>query len=252
MAAGLSKKLNISESELQKLKTDREKIKVSEIIFDYIKFNRIEFKAILNKFKSQTIYENGGFEEVANFQSLQINYGIGGIHAAIPNKIFEETNEYLLKSLDVTSFYPFIMIQNDLHPEHIDKNVFKSLLLEYFNERMKYPKKHPANYLYKIFLNSIYGLTNDEFSFLKDRKVTLAVCINGQLLLTMLLDMIVTKIQKAQIIMMNTDGFEIMIPRNMESLYLSICKEWENITKLSLEHFNYQKLIEFQKNLLSH
>jgi len=43
--------------------------------------------------------------------------------------------------------------------------------------------------------------------------------------------------------MQNTDGLEMMIPANKRDLYFSICKQWEEMTKLQLEHDQYQKLI---------
>ncbi len=94
----------------------------------------------------------------------------------------------------------------------------------------------------KILLNATYGLTNDEYSFLRDRAVTLSICINGQLLLTMLLEMLAEKMP-LELVMMNTDGFEVRIPRAYEETYNSVCKEWESLTKLELEFVDYQKMI---------
>ena len=134
------------------------------------------------------------------------------------------------------------MIRNGLCPEHIDKDVFLSLYEGYYEERKKYNKEQPENYIYKILLNATYGLTNDEFSFLKDQQVTLAICINGQLLLTQLLEML-SVIPECKLIMMNTDGFEVIIPRQHEQKYYEICKQWEQLTKLELEFADYSKMI---------
>lgn len=86
-------------------------------------------------------------------------------------------------------------------------------------------------------------LSNDKYSFLRDREVTLSICINGQLLLTMLMENLTLNIPDSKLYMMNTDGFEILIPREFEELYHSICKEWEQLTKLELEFVDYQKMI---------
>jgi len=43
--------------------------------------------------------------------------------------------------------------------------------------------------------------------------------------------------------MQNTDGLEMMIPIGMKDRYLEICKEWEQMTKLQLEHGEYSKMI---------
>jgi hypothetical protein len=95
----------------------------------------------------------------------------------------------------------------------------------------------------KILLNASYGLSNDEYSFLRDRQVTLSICINGQLLLTQLMEEITSKIPDSQLIMMNTDGFEVKIPREYEELYLKLCRQWEKLTNLELEFVDYAKMI---------
>jgi len=68
------------------------------------------------------------------------------------------------------------------------------------------------------------------------------ITINGQLSLMMLYEMIMERIPDAIPIMHNTDGLETKIPREYVDLYLSICKEWEDLTNLQLEHDEYQKL----------
>jgi hypothetical protein len=58
----------------------------------------------------------------------------------------------------------------------------------------------------------------------------------------MLLEMLAEKIP-LDLVMMNTDGFEVSIPREYEEVYSSVCKEWELLTNLELEFVDYQKLI---------
>jgi hypothetical protein len=43
--------------------------------------------------------------------------------------------------------------------------------------------------------------------------------------------------------MQNTDGLEMMIPAEHKEKYLEICKEWEAMTQLTLEHDQYQKMV---------
>jgi hypothetical protein len=59
----------------------------------------------------------------------------------------------------------------------------------------------------------------------------------------MLMEDIITQIPEAQLVMMNTDGFEVKIPRIHEDLYNVICKKWETLTSLELEFVDYQKMI---------
>jgi hypothetical protein len=43
-------------------------------------------------------------------------------------------------------------------------------------------------------------------------------------------------------IMQNTDGLETKIPRKYVDKYYEVCKEWEKLTKLELEHDTYDKI----------
>lgn len=238
----LSRAMRIPLNDLRSMQTIRDVVHVKDIIFPYVDFKLSIFQDVLSHFKSLSLENKANFEKIVNYKGIPIVYGLGGIHAAPKNKIFQSDERKIIKSLDVVSFYPNLMIRNNLCPEHLPKDVFLPLYEGFFNERRSIPKSDPRNYILKILLNSTYGLTNDEYSFLRDRAVTLSICINGQLLLTMLLEMLAEKIP-LELVMMNTDGFEVSIPREYEEVYSSVCKEWESLTKLELEFVDYQKLI---------
>ena len=238
----LSRAMRIPLNDLKSMATTRDVVHVKDIIFPYVDFKKPIFQDVLEHFKSLSLENKANFEKIVTYKGIPIVYGLGGIHAAPKNRIFESDEKKIIKSLDVVSFYPNLMIRNNLCPAHLPKNVFLPLYEGFFNERRSIPKSDPRNYILKILLNSTYGLTNDEYSFLRDRAVTLSICINGQLLLTMLLEMLAEKIP-LELVMMNTDGFEVSIPREYEESYISICKEWEQLTNLELEFVDYQKLI---------
>lgn len=238
----LSRAMRIPLNDLKSMSTSRDVVHVKDIIFPYVTFNTEKFQEVLTHFQSLSLKNKDNFEKIVNYKGIPIVFALGGIHAAPKNKVYESDDNRIIKSLDVVSFYPNLMIRNNLCPAHLSKDVFLPLYEGFFNERKSIPKSDPRNYILKILLNSTYGLTNDEYSFLRDRAVTLSICINGQLLLTKLLEMLAEKIP-LELIMMNTDGFEVSIPRAYEEVYHSICKEWELLTKLELEFVDYQKMI---------
>jgi hypothetical protein len=238
----LSRAMRIPLNDLRSMSTIRDIVHVKDIIFPYVRFQQPVFQEVLAHFQTLALESKANFEKIVNYKGIPIVYALGGIHAAPKSKIFESNEKKIIKSLDVVSFYPNLMIRNNLCPAHLPNDVFLPLYEGFFNERRSIPKGDPRNYILKILLNSTYGLTNDEYSFLRDRAVTLSICINGQLLLTMLLEMLAEKIP-LELIMMNTDGFEVRIPREYEEVYSSICKEWEQLTNLELEFENYQKMI---------
>lgn len=55
--------------------------------------------------------------------------------------------------------------------------------------------------------------------------------------------MVSLAIPEAQPLMLNTDGFEMMIPETKVDVYLKVCEIWEKMTQLSLEHDQYSKMI---------
>lgn len=69
------------------------------------------------------------------------------------------------------------------------------------------------------------------------------ITINGQLSLVMLYEMLAEGIPGSVPLMQNTDGLEMMIPKQYKQKYLDICAEWEKTTKLQLEHDEYKKII---------
>jgi len=242
----LSKETGISKFDLKQLRTFRNKIVVKDIILPYIKFQTPEFQRLLNQFNKLEINPNetkNSFKYTIRYKGVNTDFGLGGVHGAADSGIYESTEDMIIMSSDVTSFYPNLAIRNGWAPAHLPKREFCNLYEWFFEERKKIPKKDPKNYVYKIILNSTYGLSNDKNSFLYDPEFTMRITINGQLSLVMLYEMLVEGIPGSVPLMQNTDGLEMMIPKQYKQKYLDICAEWEKTTKLQLEHDEYKKMI---------
>jgi hypothetical protein len=242
----LSKKTGMKKYDLKQLRTIRESIIVGDIILPYVKFKRKEFINIHEKFKSLVINTNetkGGFKYSLTHKGVKTDYGLGGLHGATRAGVYEAKDGMIIMTSDVTSFYPNLAIRNQWSPAHIAKEDFCEQYEWFFDERKKIPKKDPRNYVYKIILNSTYGLSNDENSFLYDPEFTMRITINGQLSLTMLYEMLSDAIPSSIPLMQNTDGLEMMIPAHMRDVYLDTCKRWEEMTLLQLEHDEYERMI---------
>ena len=242
----LSKELKIPKYDLKKLRTFRSVIKINGLILDYIKFETLEFNNLLDKFKTVELNPNqtkGGFKYSVSYKGVKTHFGLGGAHGAAKAGVYESDEDNIIMSSDVTSFYPNLAIMNKISPAHLDKKAFCDLYEWFFIERKKIPKSDPMNYVYKIILNSTYGLSNDKNSFLYDPQFTMFITVNGQLTLMMLYEMIMEAIPEAIPLLQNTDGVETIIPRSKVDLYNEVCKKWEEITNLNLEHDSYKKLI---------
>ena len=242
----LSEEMGVKKYDLKNLRTKRDLIRVKEIILPYTKFKTKPFQMLLDNFNDLVINAKdtkGGFKYHMTYKGVQTDFGLGGAHGCTKSGVYESNEDMIIMSSDVTSFYPNLAIRNKWSPAHLPKEIFCDKYEWFFEERKKLPKKDPKNYVYKIILNSTYGLSNDENSFLYDPEFTMRITINGQLTLMMLYEMLSEGIPGSVPLMQNTDGVEMIIPKQYRDKYLEICKEWETITNLQLEHDQYTKMI---------
>jgi hypothetical protein len=240
----LSKKLDMTKPEIKALRTPRPVIYLGQCILPYVTFKTPEFQAVLDYFRTKVITSTkDDFEYVMNYRGMKTKYKLGGIHGAREAGIYEAKPGWTIVTSDVTSFYPNLAIKNGFHPGHLPQKEFCELYEWFFEERKKIPKTDPKNYVYKLILNSTYGLTGDENSFLYDPKMTMQITVNGQLLLSMLYEMLAESIPEAIPLMQNTDGLEMMIPEDKFDEYMKICDKWGLITQLNLEHDEYSKMV---------
>lgn len=241
----LEKKTGIPKYELSQRQTKRSVIVVKDLILNYIEFKTLEFQKLLNNFSALRLDPmnlKGQFKASVNYRGVKTDFGLGGVHGA-KRGIYEPEEYMTLMSSDVVSYYPNLAIRNGWSPAHIPNKDFCEQYEWFFTERRKIPKSDIRNYVYKIILNATYGLSNDKHSYLYDPEFTMKITVNGQLSLMMLYENLVENIPGAIPVMQNTDGVEIMIPSKYMDKYMQICKDWEKLTMLELEHDEYQKLM---------
>lgn len=236
--------------ETKKLRTYRESIVLDECLFDYIKFKTSRFQKLLDDIKLTVVVNTKGeFKKTVVYKNSRFEYGTGGLHQSIKAGVYNSDDEWILKDADVSSYYPNIPIQNKLFPEHLGIEFCDVYEEEIVGVRMKEkakPKGEGDNGIiegFKEAANIAYGKSNDEHSFLYDPKYTLSTTINGQLLLTMLIEELYENIPDLEMIQVNTDGITIRIKRKYEELYNQICKNWEKESKLVLEYVDYDKMV---------
>lgn len=242
----LSDKTGIPKKEIKYSRTNRSKIYAKDIILPYVHFKDVQLQNLLNSFMNAVIDPNntkGSLNYSVNYCGVKTDFGLGGVHGARDPGVYKSEDGMVIMSSDVKSYYPNLAIRNGWSPKHIPKKEFCELYEWFYDERLKIPKSDPRNYVYKIILNSTYGLSNDKFSFLYDPQFTMQITINGQLSLMMLYEMIVDRIPGSIPIMQNTDGLETIIPEEYIDEYMKICEEWEQMTQLVLEHDQYQKIV---------
>lgn len=171
----------------------------------------------------------------------RIDFGVGGLHASLSERIVKETKSYMVRDADVSSMYPNIAISNRIYPEHLGEK-FCDIYQDMYEQRKSYAKNTAENAMLKLALNGTYGKSNDKFSVFYDPKFTMSITINGQLSLLMLADRLL-QIEGLKLVQLNTDGLTVAMLRSTEDQYKDICTQWQSDVKLELEFVDYSKMI---------
>lgn len=160
--------------------------------------------------------------------------GYGGIHAAIPNYFFVETEDRVIRNKDVASYYPHLMTLCGYTSRNIPSaQIFEDVL----ETRMKAKAsgdKATANAL-KLVVNTTYGALLNKYNDLFDPLMGRSVCITGQLFLMELAQHLYADIPDLKIVQLNTDGIMVECDRKYLPKLDEICDEWQSRTGFGLE-----------------
>lgn len=171
---------------------------------------------------------------------LRIDFGVGGIHGSLSDKIVKETSKYAIRDADVSSMYPNIAISNRVYPEHLGES-FCDIYQDVYEQRKSYPKGSAENAMLKLALNSVYGDSNNKYSVFYDPQYTMRITINGQLSLLLLAEKLL-EIEGLKLVQLNTDGLTVAMLRDTENEYKAVCKAWEKQVGLELEYVDYARM----------
>ena len=188
-----------------------------------------KYKRVINWFVKQRTVKDEDACLNAVVCGIPHQFGWGGLHGAPADPVHRKG---LLIHVDVTSFYPSIMIKYDMLSRNVkDKSVYKQI----YDTRVALKKagKKAEQAPYKIILNSTFGICKDPSSAAYDPRRAKEVCVNGQLLL---LDLLEHLEDHCELIQSNTDGLIIQIPDTDEAFDTidDVCFEWETRTGMSL------------------
>lgn len=224
------------------MQTPRDSINLADVILSMVQFHEPEFNRILDWFKSQTITETKGSIKDINctIDGFKFDFGTGGIHGSVEPTIIQADDDHMILDIDVTSYYPTIAIANRLYPAHLGEK-FCDIYEELFNERKGHAKGTAENAMLKLALNGVYGDSNNEYSPFYDPQYTMAITINGQIMLCMLAEALMAD-KMVDMIQVNTDGLTIRCPRHLYGWVGAVCKWWEQLTGLALEEAEYSRM----------
>lgn len=238
--------VNKKEDTVKRQRTHRDVLKFSECIPDYINFKTKEFRDLHEYLKGIAVTElKDSFKYSVEYNNFQFDLGTGGIHGSIKSGVYEADDEYVIVDADVGSMYPSLAITLGLYPEHLGKEFLEVYEDDLLKPRLEAKKRGDKvmDLGFKLSLNSVYGKSNSQFSWLFDPLYTLKTTLSGQLALSMLSEMLCTGVPNLTMLQINTDGLTVRIPKEYKRKYWEICKEWEELTKLNLEYVSYSKMI---------
>ena len=192
--------------------------------------------------------DSGAVGMPAELKSLKIRIGnsvykmgIGGLHSTESAAGHVAGGGVKLIDRDVTSYYPFIILNQGLYPKHLGTNflsVYNSIVQRRLAAKRAGNKKD-ANSL-KIVINGSFGKLGSKYSILYSPDLLIQVTISGQLNLLMLIEQI--ELAGINVVSANTDGIVIKCPDHMEETLNKIVKWWEQVTNFETEDTEYLAL----------
>lgn len=167
--------------------------------------------------------------------------GIGGLHSCEKSQFVEALEGEQLYELDVSSYYPNIILQQGLSPETMGKpflQVYGSIV----NRRIAAKQagnKVEADTL-KICVNGSFGKLGSKYSALYSPDLLIQTTITGQLALLMLIEKL--HLAGITIVSANTDGVVVHHSDALTETAEQIAWEWMLDTSYTLEQTHYCKL----------
>ena len=231
--------------------TVRDQIALGPLVFDQIRFETPQFQAIHQHFLKTTIRETKGVFEglTADFAGMEWTFGTGGIHAAPEDgRACIATPERAVITVDVSSYYPNVAVENRLAPEHLGQ-AFVSVYATLRDRKAAYKAQglKQEETTAKLSANAVFGKGGSKFSCLSDPAFMLGITINGQLLLCVLAEQL-AKVPTLVMVQANTDGITLCVDRVYMPQVDAIVKWWEQSTSLTLDYDKWSKFFQRDVN----
>jgi hypothetical protein len=229
-------------------RTERRIIAFKDLIDNNIKFKSEELSEFLREIRNTVInvgtIDNNKISKLKRniiFKGTKYTFAKGGLHSNDNPGIFKSTDSYSLYDADVNSFYPKVIINLRLCPEHLIKTTFLFIVEFITNKRLE-----TGDNILKIVINAIFGKMGDIYSWLYDLVPMYSTTINGQLLLLMLIEDL--EYNNLHVISANTDGIITIVPNDRFSEYKYICDNWSKLHNFGLKFTEIIKYVRLNVN----
>lgn len=241
-------KTGLTWQDIRDLRSPMSVIPLKDVILPFIKYDSPILQRVLDDMKNQIVSPGRkGYENKFVFNNLRYSVGVGGIHSVNSPEIIIPRDDEMLIDIDVASLYPSMLIEYEFYPKHLGKE-FLEVYKQIKDERIeaKHNGDKVKNETLKLALNGLSGNLQNEHNFCYSPFAVMQIRINGQLLLLMLAEKL-TQIG-CRIIQANTDGLFVLLKKDAYSKVNSICREWEQLTKLTLEEDRFKAMYQYAIN----
>lgn len=217
---------------------------------DFLEYTTETMIDVLSMVKSAefVVGDTGGVEMPKELGDAEVRIGsgvyrmgIGGLHSSETSVVHHADDDHLLVDRDVASYYPAIILGQQLYPKHLGPSflkVFKTIV----DRRLAAKRsgdKVTADAL-KITINGTFGKLGSKWSCLYSPHLMIQVTITGQLALLMLIEQL--EVSGIPVVSANTDGVVIRCPRARRDDMLAIVADWEQRTNFDTEETEYRSL----------
>lgn len=217
---------------------------------EYLSFKSQTMKDVLEVVRSSrfVVGETGHIDLPETLTGMDIRIGnsvyrmgIGGLHSTEHCVSHYSDDEYELEDADVASFYPRIILNQGLYPEHLGAD-FLITYEEIVTTRLQAKEagnKTVADSL-KIVINASFGKFGNKYSILYSPQFVIQVTLSGQLSLLMLIDALESV--GIQVVSANTDGIVIKARHDQKELRDKILKWWQKVCGFEMEYTRYESI----------
>lgn len=234
--------------DIKDLRSPMDVIPLNKVILPFIKYDSPILQKVLDDMKSQIVSPGRkGYENKFIFEGLRYSVGVGGIHSVNDPEIVIPKEDEMLIDIDVASLYPSMLIEYGFYPKHLGPE-FLEIYRQIKDERIE--AKHNGNKVknetLKLALNGLSGNLQNPHNFCYSPFAVMQIRINGQLLLLMLAEKL-TQLG-CRIVQANTDGLFVLLKKSVYDSVNKVCREWEQLTKLTLEEERFKAMYQYAIN----
>lgn len=180
--------------------------------------------------------------KVIELYGTKYQMGVGGLHSKEANRSVEAADDEFICDVDVASYYPSMIRNEEYAPPQYDKDTFLEVYGGIVDKRLAAKAegdKTTADSL-KIVINASFGKFGNKYSALFAPSLLIHTTITGQLYLLKLIEMMES--EGIKVVSANTDGIVCKFKKQEDMLFETVVTDWEILTKLVLERTDYRGL----------